>query len=66
MGQKNHILLINKEQHFRDAGIRMLSAAGCPVHAASTLREALAGIASEPIGLIVCGLELEDISAIGF
>jgi CheY-like chemotaxis protein/predicted Ser/Thr protein kinase len=66
MDQQRDILLINKDVRMRDAGANMLEAEGYSVHTASKMRDALAKLSANPIGLVVCGLELEDILATDF
>jgi DNA-binding response OmpR family regulator/predicted Ser/Thr protein kinase len=66
MKEPRDILLISKDRNLRNAGVGMLEAAGHSVHTASSMRDALGVLSSEPIGLIVCGLELEDIHATDF
>jgi len=66
MRDQRDILLISKDRNLRNAGTGMLEAAGYSVHTAASMRDALGLLSSESIGLIVCGLELEDILATDF
>ena len=66
MNQQRDILLIQKDSAMREAGQKMLAAAGYSVHPASSMRDALSVLSTEQIGLIVCDLELEDIRATDF
>jgi len=66
MKELRDILLISKDRNLRNAAGGMLEAAGHSVHTASSMRDALGVLSSEPIGLIICGLELEDIHATDF
>ncbi|MBU1053252.1 MAG: protein kinase [Proteobacteria bacterium] len=56
------ILLISTSQELHDFVADVLDKDGYCVHTASIMREALSAIDLNPVGLILCGIELEDIS----
>lgn len=63
MGNKlADILIINSIQALIDYAVSTLEKEGYRVHTASSMRDALSIVVLKPIGLILCGLELEDIS----
>ncbi len=60
------ILLVNRRLSAIDFAVAGLQLEGYDVHLASSMREALSAIESKPIGLILCGHELEDLSGESF
>lgn len=66
MKKKRDILLISKDSNLRSVGTVMLEIVGYSVHTGSSMRDALSILSCESIGLIVCGLDLDDISGIDF
>lgn len=66
MKKQRDILLISKDSNLRSVGTVMLEIVGYTVYTASSMRDALSILSSETIGLIVSGLELDDIRAIDF
>lgn len=66
MEKQRDILLISNDSNVRSVGTIMLEIVGYTVHTASSMRDALGILSSESIGLIVSGLELDDIRSIDF
>ncbi|MBA3037105.1 MAG: protein kinase [Desulfobacterium sp.] len=59
---KTDILLISISKELVDFVAGVLENEGYCVHKASSMRDALTAIDLSPVGLILCGIELEDIS----
>jgi DNA-binding response OmpR family regulator len=66
MTAKKEILLIHRDKPFVDKVVPVIQGAGFGVHKATGMREALSGLASHPVGLIVCDKDLDDIKGIDF
>jgi CheY-like chemotaxis protein/predicted Ser/Thr protein kinase len=64
--KNNDILLIDRDKTFLDYLIGILQTAGYAVHTAMEMRGALSALAKYPVGLIVCGKELQDTSGHNF
>ncbi len=60
------ILLINKKLALLDFAVDTLKGENYPIYTASNMRDALETINQQPVGLILCGLELEDVSGVQF
>lgn len=56
------ILLISISRELANFVVGVLDSEGYCVHTASSMRDALSAIDLNPVGLILCGFELEDIS----
>lgn len=66
MSENQDILLINRDMDFLDAMAGFIRKAGFTVHSAMDMRNALATLSNEPIGLIICDNVLQDISGYDF
>lgn len=66
MSDQNDILLINRDKYFLAQIVKTLQEEGFTVHTAMEMRGALATLAGNPVGLIICDKALEDIDGIEF
>lgn len=66
MKKQRDILLISKDSNLRSVGTVMLEIVGYSVHTATSMRDALGILSSESIGLIISGMELDDIQGVDF
>jgi DNA-binding response OmpR family regulator len=66
MTDNNDILIINREQDFRESIRQALTDSGYTVHTATEMRDALVAITKHPVGLIICDSKLKDISGYDF
>ena len=66
MSSGSGILLVNSDKTFLDYLVGVLAPAGYSVHTATEMRGALSALADNPVGLIVCGKELQDVSGSDF
>jgi CheY-like chemotaxis protein len=66
MNDKTDILLINRDKESLENIGGPLRQAGYEVHTAMDLRQALTAVASEPVGLIICDVALQDVSGYDF
>ncbi len=66
MNNGNDILLVDRDKTFLDYLIGVLQTAGYTVHTAMEMRGALSALVKHPVGLIICGKELQDTSGHNF
>lgn len=66
MNSSNNVLIINQDKVFLDYLIGVLQPAGYTIHTAMEMRSALSVLSKHPVGLIICGKELQDISGYDF
>jgi DNA-binding response OmpR family regulator/predicted Ser/Thr protein kinase len=66
MTNDNDILLINQDKTFLDYWVGVLMTSGYTVHTAQEMRGALSLLSKCPVGLIICGKELQGISGYDF
>lgn len=66
MNNGNDILLVDRDKTFLDYLIGVLQTAGYTVHTAMEMRGALSALVKHPVGLILCGKELQDTSGHNF
>ncbi len=60
------ILLINRDQAFLDYWVGVLQTSGYKIHTAMEMRGALAILSKQPVKLIICDKELQDVSGNDF
>ncbi|HQO78642.1 MAG TPA: response regulator, partial [Thermodesulfobacteriota bacterium] len=66
MTSRSDILFINRDSDFLEAMAGFLRKAGFVVHTAMDMRNALAKMSENPVGLIICDNVLQDISGYDF
>lgn len=66
MNTSNDILLADRDKTFLDYLVGVLQTAGYTVHTAMEMRGALSALVKYPVGLILCGKELQDTSGHNF
>jgi CheY-like chemotaxis protein len=63
---KNDILLVNPNKEFLETMCAALRQSGYTVHGAMDMKAALTAITTQPVGLIICDNELQDVSGYEF
>jgi len=66
MTDSNNILLINRDEDFREAISQALIRSGYAVHTAVEMHDALSIITEQPVNLIICDSILKDVSGYDF